>query len=99
MRRLVLLAVLVLAASCARRLAPIDVRTVTRVNEGPAATKDVAYSRALAWFESHDRSGIRVASSDPDTASISASAEMQCNSSVGAGLRTMELGFNQNYLR
>jgi hypothetical protein len=95
-----LVGVVLLAASCARRLAPIDVRTVSRVNEVRDIDKDTAYSRALVWFENnHDRAGIRVTSSDPATAAIVGSGEMQCNSSVGSGLRAMGLGFNQNYLR
>jgi hypothetical protein len=89
-----------LTASCARRLAPVDVRTVSRVNEVRGVDQDTAYSRALVWFENnHDRAGIRVTSSDPTTATIVGTGEMQCNSSVGSGLRAMGLGLNQNYLR
>jgi hypothetical protein len=93
---------LVLAAfsGCARQLAPIDVRAVTRVNDVHNVDTQKAYSRALVWFENnHDRAGIKVTSSDPSTATISGTGEMQCHSSVGAGLRAMGMGFNQNYLR
>lgn len=88
------------AASCARRLAPLDVRTVSKVNDVASVDKDAAYSRALVWFESnHGRAGIRVTSRDPASATITGSGDMQCNSSVGAGLRGMGMGLNQNYLR
>jgi hypothetical protein len=93
---------LVLAAlpGCATRLAPIDVRAVTNVNDVRDVNKQTAYSRALIWFENnHDRAGIRVTSHDPETATIVGSGEMQCHSSVGSGLRAMGLGLNQNYLR
>lgn len=85
--------------SCARRLAPVDVRAVVEVTDVAGVDKATAYSRALPWFESHDRAGFRVVSADPDTATISASIEMQCNSSVSAGLRAMGLGVNQSYVR
>jgi hypothetical protein len=63
-------------------------------------SREAAYARALAWMETaHDRADIRVADHDPETATINASAEMNCNSSLGAGLRAMGLGVNQNYLR
>ena len=89
------------AAACARRLAPVDVRAVSRVDDVGDMNKETAYSRALVWFQNnnHDRAGIQVTSSDADTATIVGTGEMQCHSSVGAGLRAMGLGFNQNYLR
>src|SRR2546428_1095702 len=88
------------AASCARHVAPIDVRAVARVDDVRGVEKDEAYSRALVWFQNnHDRAGIQVTTSDPDAARIVGSGEMQCHSSVGSGLRAMGLGFNQNYLR
>jgi hypothetical protein len=100
LRRLSVVSAVLLAASCARRLAPVDIRAVSRVNDVPGIARDVAYARALVWFENdHGRAGIRVTSRDPATATIVASAEMQCHSAVGAGLRAMGLGFNQNYLR
>jgi hypothetical protein len=95
-----LVSIVLLVASCARRLAPIDVRTVSRVVEVRDVARDTAYSRALVWFENnHGSAGIRVTSSDPATATIVSSGEMQCSSSVGSGLRAMGLGLNQNYLR
>jgi hypothetical protein len=52
------------------------------------------------WFQNnHDRAGVRVTSNDPATATIAGSGDMQCNSSLGAGLRGMGLGLNQSYLR
>ena len=66
----------------------------------PTVSKDTAYSQAVVWFENnHDRAGIRVTTRDPDTATIVGTGEMQCNASVGSGLRAMGLGANQNYLR
>lgn len=98
--RYLLVLVLIIAAACARRLAPVDVRTVSRVDDLRDVDKEAAYSRALVWFQNnHDRAAIQVTSSDPDTARIVGTGEMQCHSSVGAGLRAMGLGFNQNYLR
>lgn len=97
-----LLSIMALAGlpGCAARLAPLDVRAVTKVNDMPDVDKKTAYSRALIWFDNnHDRAGIRVTSRDAETATIVGSGEMQCHSSVGSGLRAMGMGFNQNYLR
>jgi hypothetical protein len=81
-------------------LAPVDVRAVSQVNDVGGVDKETAYSHALVWFQNnHDRAGIRITSNDPATATITGSGDMQCNSSLGAGLRGMGLGFNQNYLR
>jgi hypothetical protein len=97
--RAILAPLLIVLAGCARRLAPVDVRSVARIIDVPGIGRETAYCRALIWFENHDKAGIGVTSRDPDTSTISASAELQCHSSVGAGLRAMGLGFNQNYLR
>ena len=95
-------ATLLLAAvlGCAAKLAPIDTRAVTAVDDISNVDRGTAYSRALIWFDNnHGRAGIRVTNRDPETATIVGSGEMQCHSSVGAGLRAMGMGFNQNYLR
>ena len=95
-----LVVAVVLATGCASQLAPLAVRTVSQVDDVPGVDQGDAYARALVWFESsHDRAALRVTSKDPTTATIAASGEMQCHSSVGSGLRAMGLGFNQNYLR
>jgi hypothetical protein len=78
----------------------MDVRSVTRVVDVAGVDAQAAYSRALAWFETnHGRATIRLGSHDPEAGAIVGGGEMQCHSSVGAGLRAMGLGRNQNYLR
>lgn len=100
MRCMLCMIVLAAVPGCAAKLAPLDVRAVTKVSDIRDVNKESAYSRALIWFENnHDRAGVRVTSRDPETATIVGSGEMQCHASVGSGLRAMGMGFNQNYLR
>lgn len=75
-------------------------RAVTRVNDIVGVDQQSAYTRALVWIgNTHDRATINVTSRDEGAATIVGTGEMQCNASVGAGLRGMGLGRNQNYLR
>lgn|SRR5579862_711199 len=61
-----LLGTMMLLGACARHLAPVDVRTVSRVDEIRDVDKDAAYSRALVWFQNkHDRAGITATTSAP----------------------------------
>jgi hypothetical protein len=52
-----LVIVVLLTASCARRLAPVDVRTVSRVDDVREVNKETAYARALVWFQEQPRQG------------------------------------------